>query len=56
MHQRGDVNHLRGTVLPGLGLPLATYLILSFTPDQTQDPLPDLCANVFANLFPLSGL
>ena len=41
--QRGELNHLYRTVLPGLSFPLANCLVLSFTPDQTQGPL-HLCA------------
>ena len=32
------LNHWYGAALPGLCLPLANYLVLPFTPDQTQGP------------------
>ena len=38
LHKGGDLNYLYRTVLLGLCLPLAHYLVLSFTPDQTQGP------------------
>ena len=36
--QRGDLNYLYRIVLMDLCFPLASYLVLSFTPDQTQGP------------------
>ena len=43
--QRGDLNHLFRTILQGLCLPLAYYLIWSFTPDQTQGSPKSACTN-----------
>ena len=42
--QRGDLNHLHRTVLPGLCFLLANYLVLFLTPDWTQDPPQYACA------------
>ena len=43
----GDVSHLYRTVLPGLCLPLANYLVSFFTPDWSMDPPKDACATFF---------
>ena len=44
----GDVNHLHRTVLPGLCLPLATYLVSLFTPGPRMRP--KMHAQLFAKV------
>ena len=42
--QRGDLNHLYGAVL-NLCLPLASYLVLFLTPDQSQGLPQEACTS-----------
>ena len=42
----GDLNYFYRTVLLGLCCSVANYLVLSFTPDQTQGP-PLICLSIF---------
>ena len=48
---RGGLNHLSRTVLPGLCLHLANYLVSFFTPDWSQDP-PQHACSIFAKMDP----
>ena len=48
---RGGLNHLSRTVLPGLCLHLANYLVSFFTPAWSQDP-PQHACSIFAKMDP----
>lgn len=53
--QRADLNHLHRTVLLGLCLPLANYLVLILTLDWTQDPPQYVCTSFGKDRFQSKG-
>ena len=52
---RGHLIHLYRTVLLGLCFPLANYLVLFLTPDQTPDPPQYVCTSFGKDGFQSKG-
>ena len=54
-HQRSDLNHLSRTVPLGLCFPLANFLVMFRTPDQTQGPPLCVCTSFHQDAFQTKG-